>query len=108
MVCHRQEMSPHTIVTGKPVPGFNNMRIKFGSYAQVFEDNQPTNTNKSWTLGTITLTATGNANGDHYFISLATGACISRHEWTEMPITNTAIAQVEAIAASEEQPLIQE
>jgi hypothetical protein len=41
-------------------------------------------------------------------MSLATGACISRHKWTELPITDTAIARVEALVANEEQPLIQE
>ena len=103
-----QDMSPHSIVTGKPTPDYNNMRIEFGAYAQVFEDNDPTNTNKSRSVGAIALTATGNDSGDYFFLSLATGARISRHKWTELPITDTAIARVEALAANEGQPLIQE
>ena len=103
-----QDVSPNTIVTGKPAPDYNNMRIEFGAYAQVFEDNSPSNTNKSRSVGAIALTATGNENGDYYFMSLATGARISRHQWTELPITDTAIARVEALAANENQPLIQE
>jgi hypothetical protein len=102
-----QDMSPNTIVTGKPTPDYNNMRIEFGGYAQVFEDNDPSNTNKLWSVGAIALTATGNSNGDCYSMSLTTGACILRHKWTEMPITDTAIARVEALAANEGQPLIQ-
>jgi hypothetical protein len=101
-------VSPLTIVTGKGLPDYNQMSIEFGAYAQVFEDNEPTNTNKARTVGAIALTATGNANGDYYFMSLATGARISRHNWTELPITNDAIARVEALAAAEGQPLIQE
>ena len=101
-----RDMSPHTIVTGKPAPDYNKMKIEFGSYAQVSEET--TNTTKARTLGAIALTDTGNANGDYYFMSLATGARISRHEWTELPITDTAIARVEAIAANEGQPLVQE
>jgi hypothetical protein len=39
-------LSPLTIMTGKPSPDYNDMRIKFGAYAQVFEDNDPTNTQR--------------------------------------------------------------
>jgi hypothetical protein len=74
----------------------------------VFEDNDPTNTIKSRSVGAIALTATGNESGDYYFMSLATGARISRHNWTELPITDTAIARVESMAANEGQPLIQD
>lgn len=41
-------------------------------------------------------------------MSLATGALISRHNWTEFPITKTAISRVEAIALNENQPLVQD
>jgi hypothetical protein len=40
-------------------------------------------------------------------MSLATGNKISRHNWTELPMTDTAIARVEALAAHEGQPPIQ-
>jgi hypothetical protein len=83
------------------------MQIKFGAYAQIFKSNDPTNTNKSRSVGAIALTATGNDSSDYYFMSLATGACISRHQWTELPITDIAIARVEAITKHEGQPPIQ-
>jgi hypothetical protein len=100
-------LSPTSIVTGLPTPDFLHMRIEFGSYAQVFEDNNPTNTPRARTLGAIALNPTGNAQGDFFFMSLATGARISRHNWTELPITDTAIARVEALAFQDEQPLLQ-
>jgi hypothetical protein len=100
-------LSPVSIVTGASPPDFNNMRIEFGAYAQVFEDNVLTNTPRARTLGAIALNPTGNAQGDYFFMSLATGARISRHNWTELPLTETAIARVEAIAFHDEQPLIQ-
>ncbi len=103
-----REMSPNTLVTGKPMPDYNNMRIEFGAYAQVFKDNTLTNTTKSRMVGAIALTATGNASGDYYFLSLATGAKLLRHDWVEVPITDTAIARVEALAVNEGQPLIQD
>jgi hypothetical protein len=84
-------MSPASIITGVPPPDFNQLKLEFGSYVQVFE-----------------ATPTGNANGDYYFLSLATGACISRHQWTVLPMPESAIARVETLAKDEGQPLIQE
>jgi hypothetical protein len=102
-----QSLSPAAIVTGARPPDFNKLTLEFGSYVQVFEDNKPTNTTKARSLGAIALNPTGNAQGDYYFMSLATGARISRHQWTALPLTDTAIARVEAIAQNERQPLIQ-
>jgi hypothetical protein len=41
-------------------------------------------------------------------MSHATGHRISRHNWTELPIADTAIGRVEALGVQDEQPLIQE
>ena len=42
-------------------------------------------------------------------MSLATGAKITRHQWTALPITtDTAIARVEALGFADNQPLIQD
>jgi hypothetical protein len=49
-------LSPLTIMTGRLAPDYNNMRIEFRAYAQVYEDNNPTNTTKVSTTGTIALT----------------------------------------------------
>jgi hypothetical protein len=101
-------MSPASLVTGVPPPDFNKLRLEFGSYVQVFEANNPTNTPKARSVGAIALTPTGNANGDYYFLSLASGACLSRHQWEVLPINDTVIARVEAMAANEGQPLLQD
>jgi hypothetical protein len=100
-------LSPATLVTGCCRPNFNSMRIEFGAYAQVFDDHEPTNTPEARSMGAIALTPTGNSQGAYHFLSLATGARISRHRWTELPIPDTAIARVEAIALRDGQPLIQ-
>jgi hypothetical protein len=98
-------LSPLTIMTGKPNPDFNKMRIEFGSYVQIFEPTTyATNTLRSRTTGAIALTATGNTQGDYYFMSLITGRRLSRHQWTAVPMTYSAIARVEHIAADESQP----
>ena len=101
------DSSPLSLVTGAAAPDNNNMRVELGQYVQVFEPSDPTNTPKARSLSAIALTPTSNASGDYYFLSLATGARISRHQWTELPITDTCIARVETLAKHERQPLIQ-
>jgi hypothetical protein len=101
-------LSPLTIMTGKPNPDFNTMRLEFGSYVQIFEPTTfSTNTLRSRTTGAIALTATGNSQGDFNFMSLITGRRLSRHQWTAVPMTDAAIERVEQMAASENQPWIQ-
>ena len=100
-------LSPTTIVTGAAGPDYAAMRLEFGTYAQIFEDSEPTNTPRARSLGAIALNPTGNAQGDYYFLSLASGSRVSRHNWTALPITETAIARVEALALHDGQPLIQ-
>ena len=84
------------------------MCIQFGSYAQIFDDPDPTNTPHARTLGAVALDPTGDAQGTYHFMSLATGALLSRHRWTELPIPNTAIARVHALALCDGQPLLQD
>ncbi|KAI2512542.1 Reverse transcriptase (RNA-dependent DNA polymerase) [Fragilaria crotonensis] len=86
---------------------YRTLTLEFGSYVQVFEDNSPSNTTRARSLGAITLTPTGNAQGDYYFLSLASGALISRHQWTAVPMTDATIARVEALAKHEGLPPLQ-
>jgi hypothetical protein len=99
-------LSPLTIMTGKPTPDYNDMKIKFGVYAQVFEENNPTNTPITRTTGAIALTPTGNAQGGQYFMSLTTGRKLSRQQWDELPMSDGVIAVVERMAQAENQPLL--
>jgi hypothetical protein len=62
------------------------------------------NDTKSRTLGAIATNPTGNASGDYYFMSLGTGHRIQRRSWTVLPISDTVISRVAAIAAAEEMP----
>ncbi|KAI2501302.1 Reverse transcriptase (RNA-dependent DNA polymerase) [Fragilaria crotonensis] len=100
-------LSPTTIVTGAGLPDYRALTLEFGSYVQVFEDNSPTNTTRARSLGAIALTPTGNAQGDYHFLSLASGALISRHQWTAVPMTDATIARVEALAKHEGLPPLQ-
>ncbi|KAI2490729.1 Reverse transcriptase (RNA-dependent DNA polymerase) [Fragilaria crotonensis] len=101
-------LSPLSIVTGVPPPDYACLRLEFGTYVQLFQDHSPSNTIAARTLGAIALTPTGNAHGDYHFLLLASGCRVSRHRWTALPMTDIAIARVEALALHEKQPLIQE
>jgi Zinc knuckle len=97
-------LSPTSIVTGLPPPDYNQMKLEFGQYTTVFEDNNPTNTNAPRIVDAIALHHTGNAQGDYYFMSLATGERISRRQYTMLPITQRVIAAVEGLARAQGQP----
>ena len=98
------DMSPATLVTGHLMPDYNLMRLEFGSYVQVFEDNTPSNTPWARSLGAIALEPTGNVQGDYNFMSLAMGAHLLHHQWTVLPLTYTAIARVHALGIQDGQP----
>ena len=99
-------LRPLTIITGRANPDYNDLKLEFGSYVQVFEDNTPSNTTTSLNTGAIVLNPTGNAQGEYFFMSLVTGKRLSRHQWTEIPMTNAVISAVEAMAEKEGQPLM--
>jgi len=88
-------LSPLTILTGRPNPDYNDLKLEFGSYVQVFEDNNPMNTTASQNTGAIALNPTGNARGDYFFMSLTTGHHLLRHQWTLIPMTDAVIAHVD-------------
>ena len=95
-------MSPETIVTGRPKMDYRSMKLEFGTYVQVYDGTS--NDTKSRTLGAIALNSTGNSSGDYFLMSLATGRRIHRRSWTTLPISETVISRVEAIAFEEGMP----
>ena len=60
-------LSPLTIITGAPPPDYSKMKLQFGSYVQVFNDNHPAHSMTSRTAGAIALSSVGNSKGDFYF-----------------------------------------
>jgi hypothetical protein len=91
------KISPFTMMTGKSNPDYTQITLDFGSYVQVFEDNNPSNSTHSRCTGAIALNPTGNISGDHYFMSLNTCRRLSRRQWTVIPITDEVISIVNAI-----------
>ena len=103
-----EHMSPDSIVTGRSRMDYNKIPLEFGSYVQLLD--RSVNTICSRTIGAIALNPTGNENGAYRFMSLKTGQVITKGpgSWTEVPITDIAIAHVEALAKQEGQPLLQD
>ena len=69
------------------------------------------NTIRSRTIGAIALNPTGDDTGTYRFMSLKAGQVLTKGpgSWTEVPITDIAIAQVEALAKHEgQQPMVQD
>jgi len=56
-------LSPLTILTGCLNPDYNDLKLEFGSYVQVFEDNNPANTTASQNTGEIALNPLGMPEG---------------------------------------------
>lgn len=89
-------ISPRELVTGRMLDARKHCVIAFGTYVQTHEPHD--NTMASRTVGAIALRPTGNAQGGHYFLSLATGRLIVRNHWTELPAPADAIERVEKLA----------
>lgn len=97
-------LSSQSTMTGEPSLDYNKMPIEFGGYAQVFEDNNPTNATKARTPGAIVLNPTGNEEGGYFYVSLETGLRLSRQQWNEIPMPEGVIDTVEAMALAKQQP----
>ena len=103
-----QHTSPEHILTGAPPPDYNDLKIEFGAYVQIFDTT--TNDQRARTLGAICLGPVKDANKNYYFMSLLTGREFKKmpHLCTVLPITDIAIKRLEQIAKDEGQPLIQD
>ena len=103
-----EHMSPQSIVTGRARMDYNQLPLEFGSYVQLLD--RSVNTIRSRTIGAIALNPTGDDTGTYRFMSLKTGQVLTKGpgSWTEIPITDIAIARVEALVKREGQPLVQD
>jgi hypothetical protein len=82
------------------------MKLEFGTYVQIFNENTPSNTMATGTTGAIALNSVHNSKGDYYFLNLETGKRVSRHQWTVLPMPKSVIQQVSYLALREKQPLL--
>ena len=100
------KISPLTIVNGDGPPDFNKMKFEFGAYGQAFQNNSPTNTNTTRSVGAIALSMTPNKYGEYNFMSLNTGRIVDWRKVTPLPITDNVIRRVHELAKHDGQKLI--
>ena len=53
-----RNMSPLTMITGKPFPDYDTLLSEFGTYVHIYEDNDPTNTTRAQRTPAIALNPT--------------------------------------------------
>jgi hypothetical protein len=95
--------SPRTIMTGTALDFTKHCQIPFGAYAEVHEDINKTNTIDERTQPAICLGPTANFQGSYTFMSLRTGKRITRKQFTELPMPDSVIKRVKAMALKEKQ-----
>jgi hypothetical protein len=100
-------LSPSVLLTGKSTLDFNNLlKIKYGDYAQVFTETRNDMTER--TVSAIAIYPTGNTQASWYFLSLATGKCITSYQWTVLPTMADVITCVHDLANAQNQERIED
>jgi hypothetical protein len=89
-------------MTGQQLSYEKHGVIKFRSYVQMHEEHS--NNMGQHTMGCICLGPTGNQQGGHWFMLLASGEQVSRHCWTELPMPREAINHVSMIGCHQGMP----
>ena len=92
--------SPNMIVTDRGV-SMDQLRIRFGSYVQVWEPSTQTNSMNMRRRGAIALGLSRTSATSYLFLALDTGKLINRAQFTEIPMTESVIARVDQLGSGE-------
>jgi len=68
---------PRYLLTGAELNYENHVQIEFDKYVQTHEEHD--NSMQARTMGAICLGPSGNRQGGHWFMSLTSGSCVTRH-----------------------------
>jgi len=93
-------ISAREAFTGIKTDYQRDIKIGFGEYVQVYDEDRVTNTMRERTIGALSLGPTGNLQGTYLFLSLSTWDVIRRRTWTIIPITKEIIALINKRAES--------
>ncbi len=93
--------SPRELVSRHKLDAKLHCRAPFRSYCEVHVDPEITNTMDPRTKWAICLGPTGNLQGSYKFLSLAMGKKVTPRKFTEIPITESIIKQVEKMAVKD-------
>jgi hypothetical protein len=95
--------SPRTIMTGTALDFAKHCKLPFGAYAEAHEEYPQTNTMAPRTRGVICLGPTGNFQGSYKMVCHQTRRKLTRKQFQELPMPDSIIKRIEAIAAKEKQ-----
>ena len=79
----------------------DQLRIRFGSYVQVWEPSTQTNSMKMRRRAAIALGPSSTSTMSYLFMALDTGKIINRAQFTEIPMTAEVIKRVEELGSGE-------
>jgi hypothetical protein len=94
---------PITIMLGTTLDYEKQCKLPFGAYVETRDQNTPKNTLAERTIGAIWLGPTSKFQGSYKFLCLNTGKQITRKQIHEVPMTDSFINRVEAIATHDTQ-----
>lgn len=100
------ELSPREMVIGTPTDFITDCRIEFGTYCQIYENPNITNTQETRSRDAIALGPSGNRQGSYKFLTLDTWEVVLRGKRTELSMPKSIIDVIESKAKSEGQKKI--
>jgi len=95
-------LSPRYLLTGQHLDYRKHVCLEFGAYVQTHEAHS--NGMELRTCGAICMGPTGNEQGGHRFMSLATGRELSHNRWTELPMPRDAISRINTLGLKQSMP----
>ncbi len=96
-----EKWSPKKLVSCTKLDAKLHCRAPFGLYCEMHIDQDITNTLEPRTNWAICMGPTGNLQGSYKFLSLVTGKKVTGRKFTEMPVTDAVIKQVEEMAVKD-------
>ena len=99
-------MIPREIMCGEWLDQEKHLCLQFGEYCQVYKEELPCNSNKPRTLVDICLGPTHNKQGGFKFMSLTTGAAVTRYGWDPIPMPSSVIARVNRLGKDQPELLL--
>ena len=89
-------------MTGKRLDYNKHVRAEFGEYVQTHEEHDSDMYEQ--TVGAVCLGPTGNQQGGHYFMSLATGEHLVCSRWTPLPMPHEVQSRVSRFSSKQKMP----
>jgi len=88
------KFSPRELVQRHKLSAKTHCKTPFGTYCEVHDEPDPSNTMQGRTHATICMGPTGNIQGSYKFYCLRTKQKLTRRRWDELPMPNSIIKRV--------------